>query len=70
MYCSFCIVWGRGSVVVIENRQGVDGPVFETREARDFLYTCPDRPTQPPVQRVPRFFAGVKQWGNSDDHPI
>jgi len=69
----FVLFGGRGSLVVIGNRQDVDGPVFETREARDFLYTCPDLPWGPPSLLYKGYrgsLPGLKRRGHSDDHPV
>ena len=51
---------GPGGVVGLATAYGLDGPGIESRWGRDFLYlSIPAlRPTQPPVQWVPRL-----SWG-------
>ena len=61
----------RNSSVGIATRYGLDGLGIESRWGRDF----PDSsrpalgPTQPPIQRVPGLFPGVKRPGRDVDHP-
>jgi len=55
----------------IASRYGLDGPGIESRWERDFPH--PSRPflgpTQPPVERVPVLFPGVKRSGHGVVHP-
>ena len=53
---------GPGSSVSIATGYGLDGPVIESRWARDFPYLSRRAlgPTQPPVQWVPGLSRGVK----------
>jgi len=52
----FC---GPGSSVGITSGYGLDGPGIESGGGGGEIFrTCPDRPTQPPVQWVP----GLSRW--------
>ena len=55
-------IYGRDSVVGIAPRYRLDGPWFEPRWGLDFPHHCRPvlRPTQPPIQWVPRPFSGAK----------
>ena len=57
--------------VGIETRYGLDGPGIKSRWRRDFPH--PSRPapgaTQPPTQRIPGLYPGVKRPGRGVDHP-
>jgi hypothetical protein len=56
------IYTGGVSSVGLATRYGLDGPWIESRWGRDFPH--PSRsalgPTQPPIQRLPSLFSGVK----------
>jgi hypothetical protein len=60
------------SVVGIATSYGLDGPGIESRWGRDFPhYSMPAlRPTQPPLQWVPHFFAEGKGPGRDADYSL
>ena len=63
---------GRDSSIGIATRYGLEGPGIESWwGGREFPHLSRPalRPTQPPVQRVPDLFPGVKRPGRDTDHP-
>ena len=62
---------GRDSVVSIVTRYGLDGPGIESQRGRDFPHPSRPamRPTQPPIQRIPGLFPGVKRPGRGVSYP-
>jgi len=59
------IICGPGSSVGIATAYGLDGPGIESRWGRDFPHQSRPalRPTQPPVQWVPRLSRGLGAAG-------
>jgi hypothetical protein len=62
---------GQDNVVGTATQYSLDGPGFELRWGwvSPHLSKPPPRPTQPPVQCVPRLFPEVKRRGQGADHP-
>ena len=68
------VVFVQSSIIGVATRYELDGPGMESRQGggRDFPQTSRPAlgPTQPPIQRVPGLFTGVKRPGRGVDRGV